>query len=522
MAEWAPPINQMSREDLNNAECLYCFNPLFIPSADKPEPHPCEITRCRHRLHRSCLEEWCSNQPNTLENCRCPICQRPFNYNTELQDLTQQVTDRIAELNAPPQQQEEPEHEPEHHHEQEADIDGLRQQLLDAANVAYQSVMAARDSTRRQSGENVRIMHTALQQAQILTNIAGRIMEAHREEIEELSQEILSIALDVNRSTSGNILRHAENNNVRHSLETAQEASFQTARVASELIVALLPREEEHVPEVEPMQQVVIHDPEIREIVTQLADIFEKNTRNMTGEGFYTRDLRLLHPNRMRHYEGEYGIRSLNDLYNRNKRIIEEYMFERIQDYIQQIIRSQHNYHTLQVPLEINVTAIYHVKSVIDSYRREKTQNSIIGIQEIIHNMEESYRRAEATDRTIQQGPIMERNMYSDPNVRRFWNTCWKPFVHIGYSRITGMFFTMFNDMTPDRNDAPPYNDMPRYFELILRLLRRIQFLFHEHGLRGAGKKKRINRRFRHRTVKKRRTNTKKHRKTMIRRKNVK
>ena len=133
--------------------------------------------------------------------------------------------------------------------------------------------------------------------------------------------------------------------------------------------------------------------------------------------------------------------------------------------------------------------------------------------------MEESYRRAEASDRTIQQGPIMGSNVYSDPNVRRFWTTIWQPFAQFAYSHIIHMFHFMFNDMSSARNGVPPYNDMRRYFELILRLLRRIQFLFHEHGLRGAGKKKRRNMRPKRRTVKRPRTNSKKHRKTMNRRK---
>lgn len=98
----APPINQMSRQNLNDEYCQICFEPLYLPGDNSP---PVEITtdNCHHRFHRVCLQTYCGNninRNNTLIFCACPICQRRFNFNTELQDLSQQVADRFAVLDA--------------------------------------------------------------------------------------------------------------------------------------------------------------------------------------------------------------------------------------------------------------------------------------------------------------------------------------------------------------------------------------------------------------------------------------
>ena len=57
---------------------------------------------CHHRFHQNCLNDNCTIQPNTLVNCSCPTCRQIFNYNTELENLEQQVQNRIDELTAPP------------------------------------------------------------------------------------------------------------------------------------------------------------------------------------------------------------------------------------------------------------------------------------------------------------------------------------------------------------------------------------------------------------------------------------
>ena len=98
----APPINQMSRQNLNDEDCQICFEPLYLPGDNSP---PVEITtdNCHHRFHRVCLQTYCgnnANRNNTLIFCACPICQRRFNFNTELQDLSQQVVDRFVVLDA--------------------------------------------------------------------------------------------------------------------------------------------------------------------------------------------------------------------------------------------------------------------------------------------------------------------------------------------------------------------------------------------------------------------------------------
>lgn len=96
----APPINQMSRQDLNNEDCVICFEQLYLPG---DHGQPVEITTCHHRFHRDCLQTYCGNagnRNNSLISCACPTCQRRFNFNIRLQDLTQQVADRFAVLDA--------------------------------------------------------------------------------------------------------------------------------------------------------------------------------------------------------------------------------------------------------------------------------------------------------------------------------------------------------------------------------------------------------------------------------------
>jgi hypothetical protein len=100
MAYIAPPINQMSRQDLNDEDCVICFEQLYLPSDNGA---PVEITTCHHRFHRGCLQTYCenpANRNNTLISCACPTCQRRFNFNIRLQDLSQQVADRFALLDA--------------------------------------------------------------------------------------------------------------------------------------------------------------------------------------------------------------------------------------------------------------------------------------------------------------------------------------------------------------------------------------------------------------------------------------
>lgn len=100
MAYVAPPINQMSREDLNGEDCVICFEQLYLPGVRGP---PVEIRTCHHRFHRDCLQTYCGNpinRNNTLISCACPTCQRRFNFNIRLQDLSQQVANRFAVLDA--------------------------------------------------------------------------------------------------------------------------------------------------------------------------------------------------------------------------------------------------------------------------------------------------------------------------------------------------------------------------------------------------------------------------------------
>ena len=92
----APPINQMSRQELNETECGICFEELYVP-VNEIRGSPIEITTCHHRFHRNCLQQVCANN---LINCNCPICRRRFNFNTNLEDLSPLVAERLVALDA--------------------------------------------------------------------------------------------------------------------------------------------------------------------------------------------------------------------------------------------------------------------------------------------------------------------------------------------------------------------------------------------------------------------------------------
>ncbi len=99
----AEPINQMTRENLIETNCDICFEKLFVPSEEYPNPQPVQITNCQHRFHLMCLQKNCENNrinQNTLINCACPNCRRRFNFNSGIQNLTQEITDRLAALDA--------------------------------------------------------------------------------------------------------------------------------------------------------------------------------------------------------------------------------------------------------------------------------------------------------------------------------------------------------------------------------------------------------------------------------------
>jgi hypothetical protein len=81
---------------VNTPTCQICGESLYTPDL-----LPVEITTCRHRFHRLCLQDWCNNNNrynNHLENCTCPECLQSFNFNIRLRDLTQLVNARRDQL----------------------------------------------------------------------------------------------------------------------------------------------------------------------------------------------------------------------------------------------------------------------------------------------------------------------------------------------------------------------------------------------------------------------------------------
>jgi len=96
MAYIGTPINQMSRQELNETECGICLEELYVPVNEIRGP-PVEITICHHRFHRNCLQQVC--QRNLLI-CGCPTCRTRFNFNANLEDLTPIVAGRLVALDA--------------------------------------------------------------------------------------------------------------------------------------------------------------------------------------------------------------------------------------------------------------------------------------------------------------------------------------------------------------------------------------------------------------------------------------
>jgi hypothetical protein len=93
-------INELTQQEINTDECPICFVRLYDIT---PNLRPSEITTCHHRFHTSCLRnDWCNNNAgNTLAACRCPTCNQIFNCDTQLLDLSPQVTARIQQLQEP-------------------------------------------------------------------------------------------------------------------------------------------------------------------------------------------------------------------------------------------------------------------------------------------------------------------------------------------------------------------------------------------------------------------------------------
>ena len=85
---------------VNTPTCQICGESLYTPDL-----LPVEITNCRHRFHRLCLQDWCNNNNrynNHLDNCSCPVCLQKFNFNMRLRDLTQLVNARLEQLQQAP------------------------------------------------------------------------------------------------------------------------------------------------------------------------------------------------------------------------------------------------------------------------------------------------------------------------------------------------------------------------------------------------------------------------------------
>jgi hypothetical protein len=77
-------INIISQFFNTVAICKICKGILYNRTLN-----PVKIIQCNHRFHKKCLtENWCINKDgNTLENCKCAVCETVFNCNTDILDM---------------------------------------------------------------------------------------------------------------------------------------------------------------------------------------------------------------------------------------------------------------------------------------------------------------------------------------------------------------------------------------------------------------------------------------------------
>jgi hypothetical protein len=65
------------------AICKICKKILYNRTLN-----PVKIVECNHRFHIDCLtKNWCIKDENTLDKCKCPICEKEFNCNRDTLNL---------------------------------------------------------------------------------------------------------------------------------------------------------------------------------------------------------------------------------------------------------------------------------------------------------------------------------------------------------------------------------------------------------------------------------------------------
>jgi hypothetical protein len=506
--EWAPPINQMSREDLNNNECSICLNPLYVASDDIPVPDPTEINNCHHRFHRQCLVASCGAN---LANCRCPTCQENFNCgDAGLTDLTPQVEARFAVLNAPP-----PELEPAPAAvaAPQIDVHELIERVNQLARACYQEAAVARNAERRQSGEQARQIWAVSGAASKLSVPTRNLIYARTVlETRTLSLKVFQEAQKV--SSSANNVLNGRNFNItpqqRESLEASRDTALEIQTLVGQIIMSTMPQLHEPEIDIAPIQQVIITDPEIRRISEQLVTFINSNTASKRQE-----ILQILGANPQR------GINDPPPLRSRDGTITADYILQLISYYVRQSLLNKYDYETLQPPAEYTTQATSMIMNTLKNYESNNPQTTIDSLEDIMRDgLGARYQEAQERDRNSGPPPQFGfTGMDYNANVKRFLSS-----LQIKGSSLPNFFNQMYRLMLENYGGNMHVNNQgavamrrgpqqPRtlrdYFQLILDLFTRIQYLINEnqfHGGKKERKSKRKTRRNRRKTRKNKRT----------------
>lgn len=511
--EWAPPIDQMSRNDLNNSECSICLNPLYVASDDIPVPDPTEINNCHHRFHRQCLVGSCGAN---LVNCRCPTCQENFNCNDAgLTDLRPQVEARFAVLDAPPPP--EPEPEPAAAAAPQIDVAGLIDRVNQLARVCYDQIRLVIQAERRPSGEQYRILMDINKVTNNLVTASNNLRQART--LVETRTNSLQL-LQVSQQLSS-MLNRVDGPNLnytpaqRGNLQAIRDASIEIPTLAGQVLMSTMPKIHEPEIDIAPIQEVIISDPEIRRIAEQLATFINNNTASKRQEILQTLSYRSP-------FQPTAGVNNLNHpplFRSRDGKIPTEYILDFIGYYIRQLLISRHAFETLQPPANYTAESVRDILRVITTYESNNPQTTIDSLQDIMRDgLGARYQHAQQLDGNNQQGYFMPQTDYN-ANKKRVLHS-----LQIQGRSLANFFNQMYRLMLENYGGNMPVNNQgavamrrvpqqPRtlrdYFQLILDLFTRIQYLINENQFHG-GKKERKSKRKTRRNRRKTRKNKRK------------
>jgi hypothetical protein len=426
-----------------------------------------------------------------------------------LENLTAQVAARIEVLNAP-----QPEPEPvAQAAARQIDVPGLIERLNEVARACYQEAAAARNAERRPSGEQARQIFAVSGAASKLSIPTRNLIHARTIlETRTLSLQVLKEAQQVSRSAN-NIL-NGRNFNItpqqRESLEASRDTALEIQTLVGQIIMSTMPQLHEPEIDIAPIQQVIITDPEIRRISEQLVTFINSNTASKRQE-----ILQILGANPQR------GINDPPPLRSRDGTITADYILQLISYYVRQSLLNKYDYETLQPPAEYTTQATSMIMNTLKNYESNNPQTTIDSLEDIMRDgLGARYQEAQERDRNSGPPPQFGfTGMDYNANVKRFLSS-----LQIKGSSLPNFFNQMYRLMLENYGGNMHVNNQgavamrrgpqqPRtlrdYFQLILDLFTRIQYLINEnqfHGGKKERKSKRKTRRNRRKTRKNKRT----------------